>query len=198
MNAEDAGLTALLPRWWMLVVRGVAAILFGIMALALPTAGLFALVTLWGVYAIVDGIFAVMLAAVRGRAGGNWGWWLFEGLVGIAAGVATFAWPVVTAVVLLNVIAVWAILTGIAGISVAIWLRRVISGEWLLATSGVLSIGLGVLLLARPEAGALAVVGFIGAYAIVSGTLLIGLGVQLNRLRHHQGPSLPAAAAPTG
>lgn len=197
MSSEGAGAlaSALLPRWWMLVVRGIAAILFGAIALTLPQLSLFALVTLWGAYAIVDGLFAVMLAAVRGRAGSSWGWWLFEGLVGIGAGVATFAWPAMTALVLLSVIAVWAVLTGIAEISVAIYLRREIRGEWLLATSGALSIAFGVLLFARPAAGALAVVGVIGAYAIVFGTLLIGLGVQLYRWRRHE-PSLPAASAP--
>jgi len=197
VNSEDAGgiTSALLPRWWMLVVRGIAAILFGIIALMLPQLSLFALVTLWGAYAVVDGVFALMLAALRGRAGFSWGWWLFEGIIGIGAGIATFAWPQMTALVLLSVIAIWAVLTGIAEISVAIVLRRQISGEWLLATSGVLSIGFGVLLLARPLRGALAVGGVIGGYAIVFGTLLIALGVQLNRLRRHHGPSLPAASA---
>ena len=196
MNSENSGaLSALLPRWWMLVVRGIAAVLFGIIALTMPKLSLFALVTLWGAYAIVDGIFAVMLAALRGRAGWNWGFWLFEGVVGIGAGIATFVWPGMTALVLLSVIAVWAVLTGIAEVAVAIWLRREIRGEWLLGTSGVLSIAFGVLLLARPEAGALAVVAIIGAYAIVFGALLVALGVQVNRWGRHQGPSLPAASA---
>lgn len=194
MNPVDAGLAALLPRWWMVVVRGVAAILFGVVALAIPEAGLLALVTLWGAYAIVDGVFALALGAARGRAGASWGWWVFQGLVGIAAGIATFAWPQMTALVLLSVIAFWAILTGIAQIFLAIWLRRQITGEWLLATGGIISVALGVLLLARPEAGTLALVVLIGAYAIVFGTLLIALGVQLYRWQRHQGgPSLPVA-----
>lgn len=197
MSTEDAALTALLPRWWMLVIRGVAAILFGIVTFALPSVSLFALVTLWGAYAIVDGIFAIGLAVARGRAGTSWGWWLFEGLVSIGAGIMTFAWPAITATVLLGVIAAWAFLTGIAEISVAIWLRREIRGEWLLGLSGILSIGFGFLLLARPLAGALAVAGLIGGYAIVFGALLIGLGFQLNRWRHHHA-ELPAGSAPTG
>jgi uncharacterized membrane protein HdeD (DUF308 family) len=180
----------------MVVVRGVAAILFGIVALAMPKAGLLALVTVWGAYAIVDGVFALMLGVARGRAGSSWGFWIFQGLAGIGAGIVTFAWPTMTALVLLSVIAFWAILTGIAEIFLAIWLRRQITGEWLLATGGILSVAMGVLLLARPEAGTLALVLLIGAYAIVFGTLLIALGVQLYRWqRHHGGPALPAARA---
>jgi len=176
----------LAARWWAPVIRGVAAILFGALAIAMPRAGLAALVILWGAYAIVDGVFNVVLSAQRGAAGLRWGWFLFEGLVSIAAGILTFVWPQMTAFVLLYLIAAWAIVTGIAEIAGAVALRRAISGEWLLALSGVLSIAFGVLLFARPGAGALAVVWIIGAYAIAFGALLVGLGLRLQRV--HAGP----------
>jgi len=189
--------SALAERWWTFVIRGVAAVLFGIVAIAVPGSSLRALVILWGAYAIVDGVFALMLAAQRGRSGLSWGWLLFEGIVGIGAGVATFFWPTITALVLLTVIAVWAVLTGIAEIATAIQLRRLITGEWLLATSGVLSIAFGILLLLRPGAGALALVWLIGAYAIVFGVLLIGLGLRLNQWRRAGERPIPTSGAPT-
>lgn len=199
MNADYANLNvnALAARWWVLVIRGIAAILFGILAIVVPGASLLALVIIWGVYALVDGVFSLILAARGARAGRSWGWLLFGGIVGIAAGVVAFAWPGITAMVLLFVIAFWAVLTGIAEIAAAIWLRREISGEWLLVTSGILSIIFGVLLLLFPGAGALAVVWMIGAYAIIYGALLIGLGVRLHRWdRSHERP-LPTGGTPT-
>ncbi len=197
-NYTDVDASALTARWWMLVIRGVAAILFGILAIALPQASLMALVLLWGAYAIVDGTFTVMLAAGRGRAGGNWGWLLFEGLVGIGAGIMTFVWPGITALLLLVVIAAWAVLTGIAELAAAIRLRREIRGEWLLALSGALSIAFGILLLARPGAGALTVMWLIGAYAIGFGVVLVGLGLRLHRWgRTHQPPTTVGGASPT-
>lgn len=190
---ENEIVDALAARWWAPVVRGVAAILFGVLAFVVPGASLAALVILWGAYAIVDGGFAIALAAQRGAAGGRWGWFLFEGLVSIAAGVATFVWPQITALALLYVIAVWAVITGVAEIAAAIALRRVISGEWLLALSGVLSIVFGVLLFGHPGAGALAVVWTIGGYAIAFGVLLVGLGIRLHRW-HADGPHVHATA----
>lgn len=175
-------LNALAARWWLLVIRGVAAILFGVLAITWPRISLFALVLLWGAYALADGVLGVLLAAGAGRERRRWGWLLFEGLVGIAAGVVTFVWPGITAMALLVLIAFWAVFTGIAEIVAAIELRRVIQGEWLLALSGVLSIAFGVFMLIFPRAGALAVVTIIGVYAIAFGSLLFGLGLRLHRV----------------
>lgn len=185
METGDVGLHlgALSARWWVFVVRGIAAVLFGILAWAVPGESLIVLVYLWGAYAFVDGAFALSLAVRRGRASQRWGWFAFEGLVGVGAGLVTFFWPAMTALALLLVIAMWAVLTGIAEIAAAIWLRRQIRGEWVLAFSGLLSIAFGVLMLARPEAGALAVVWLIGTYALVFGVLLIGIGIRLHHLR---------------
>jgi len=172
-------LIVLARNWWTLVLRGVLAILFGVMAFAWPGLTLGALVLLFGAFAFVDGVFAIA-AALTGRTGGMH-WWalLVQGLIGIGVGIATAVWPGITALTLLFVIAAWAIATGIFEIVAAIRLRREIQGEWLLVLDGVLSILLGIGLAVFPGAGALAVVWYIGAVAIVSGVLLIALGLKL-------------------
>ena len=149
------------------------------MALAWPGITLGALVLLYGAYALADGVFAIA-AVMAGRTGGR-PWWslLVEGLVGIAVGIMTFAWPGISALVLLYLIAAWAFVTGIFEIVAAIRLREEIRGEWLLALSGILSILFGVALVIWPGAGALALVWVIGAYAIAFGALLIALGFRL-------------------
>lgn len=199
MNSKYANpnVSTLAARWWALVIRGVVAILFGIVAIAAPVSSLFALVILWGAFVIVDGVFNLVLAARKARAGRSWGWLLFEGLVSVAAGVLTFVWPGITALALLAVIAIWAVLTGIAEIAAAIRLRREIRGEWLLATSGVLSIVFGVLLLVFPASGVLALMWLIGAYAIIYGVLLIGLGLRLHRWGGADERPLPTGGAHT-
>jgi uncharacterized membrane protein HdeD (DUF308 family) len=174
-------------RWWMLLVRGVVAILFGFLAIALPRLNLLAIVTIWGLYALVDGSFTIGLA-LRGRGETKtWGWLLVEGIAGIVAGVLTFIWPGFTVFVLVAFIATWAVITGVSQILAAIRLRHEIEGEWLLATCGVVSLIFGVLLFAFPKAGALALVTLIGAYAVVFGLLLIALGIKLNNWRTHGG-----------
>ena len=171
--------TVLARNWWALVLRGLFAVLFGIIALAWPGITLGALVLLYGAYALADGVFAI--ASVM--AGRTWGrpWWslLVEGLVGIAVGIMTFAWPGLTALVLLYLIASWAFVTGIFEIVAAIRLREEIRGEWLLALSGILSVLFGVALVIWPGAGALALIWVIGAYAIAFGVLMIALGFRL-------------------
>ena len=192
-----ATLDALTERWWVPVIRGIAAILFGVLALVAPSISLLALVIVWGVYAVADGVLNLVLATRRGRTGAEWGWYAFEGLVSVAAGALAFVYPGITAMVLLFVIAAWAIVTGIAEIAAAIELRRVVRGEWMLAVAGVLSIAFGVLLFAFPGAGALAVVWLIGSYAVVFGVLLIGLGLRLHRLRREGGRVFPSGGTPT-
>jgi len=193
----NLNVSRLAARWWAPVMRGAAAIAFGILSLAMPGISLFALVILWGAYALVDGALALAMAARVAHAGRSWGWLLFEGIVGVATAILTFAWPGITAMVLLAVIAVWAVLTGIAEIAAAIRLRRQITGEWLLATSGVLSIVLGLLMLFFPGAGALAVVWMIGAYAIGFGALLVGLGLRLRRFGRSRERTAPSRGATT-
>ena len=172
-------LDTLARHWWMLALRGVIAIIFGICALIWPSLTLTVLVLLFGAYALVDGIFAV-IAGIRaaGRAA-NWWVLLLEGILGIIFGLLTFAWPGITALVLLVFIAVWAVLTGIMEIVAAIQLRREIQGEWLLALSGALSVIWGIILFVFPGAGAVAIAWLIGVFAILFGISLIALAFRL-------------------
>jgi uncharacterized membrane protein HdeD (DUF308 family) len=179
-------------RWWALVIRGLAAVAFGILAFVKPSISLLALVILWGAYALVDGVFATVLSIRGARIVRGWGWQLAGGIVSIGAGVVAFLWPGMTALVLLAVIAAWAVLTGTAEVVTAVRLRRHLRGEWMLAASGILSIVFGVTLAANPGAGALAVTWLIGLYALLFGALLVALGF---RLRHWAGiPEHPAPA----
>jgi uncharacterized membrane protein HdeD (DUF308 family) len=185
-------LAALAERWWVPVVRGIAAVVFGILALIAPAISLFALVIMWGAYAFVDGAFNLVHAARKPESTRSWWWLVVEGVVSLGAGILTFTYPGVTTLVLVAIIAVWAVLTGIAEIAAAIRLRREASGEWLLAATGVLSIVFGIFLLMSPGVGALALVWVIGVYAIVFGLMLIAFGVRLhNWFRRTQRPLAP-------
>ena len=174
-------------------MRGAVAILFGVLVLLYPGMTLVTLVYLFGGYAIADGVFMIV-SAIANRGQPRWGWLLAGGIAGIAAGVMTFIWPAITAAVLLAIIATWAILLGMAEIAVAIELRKVISGEWLLVLAGVIAVGFGVFLIARPQAGALAVAYWIGLFAITSGVLEISLGLRLRNWQRMHPPSYGAAA----
>jgi uncharacterized membrane protein HdeD (DUF308 family) len=160
----------------------VAGILFGIITFVAPGISLAALVLLFGAYAFADGVLAIV-TAVRRRGADRWGLLLLEGLVGVAAGILTWLWPGITVLALLYVIAAWALVTGALEIATAIRLRKIISGEWLLALSGIFSIALGGLLVFAPGPGALALVIWIGAYAFVFGAVLVALGFRLRGLR---------------
>jgi uncharacterized membrane protein HdeD (DUF308 family) len=176
-------------RWWILVVRGALALLFGAFVLAAPGRALATLVVLFGAWALVDGAWSIVLSLARARSRHRWGAFLFEGILSMAVGVATFVVPWATAFGLYLFIAARAIGTGIAQIFAAIWLRRHIEGELLLALAGVCSIGFGVLLIALPAAGVLAVLSIIAAYAFVIGIALIALGF---RLHSHEAPGIQA------
>jgi uncharacterized membrane protein HdeD (DUF308 family) len=178
-------LLAIVRNWWVLLVRGICAVLFGLLAFTWPGLTLFALVILYGAYALADGVTAIWLAFAGGPHENGRMWWqmLIVGLLGIAAGIVTFAWPGVTALVLLVLIACWAIVRGIFEIAAAIRLRKVIEHEWMLAAAGVLSVLFGIVLLARPGAGALALIWVIGAFAIIWGAVAIGLSFKLRGLK---------------
>ena len=165
-------------HWWVVLLRGILAILFGVLAYTWPGLTILILVTLWGAYALVDGIFGVV-AGVRGK----WGSLVVIGLIGIAAGVVAFLWPGLTAVTLLWILAFWAIVAGVLQISAAIRLRKEVQGEWLWVLSGILTIGLGVLFFLYPGAGILSVTWLIAALAIVWGILLVMLSFKLKGLK---------------
>jgi uncharacterized membrane protein HdeD (DUF308 family) len=140
--------TALARNWWLLLIRGILAVLFGLMAFAWPTLTLVTLVLLYGAYAFVDGLTAIWVG-VSSRA---WGVLLF-GILGVIVGIYTFFYPGVTAIALLYLIAAWTIVRGIFEIVTAIQLRKEISYEWALIVSGLISIIFGIVLLANPGAG---------------------------------------------
>jgi uncharacterized membrane protein HdeD (DUF308 family) len=174
-------LESLARYWWMVVLRGSLAVLFGLLALIWPDVTLLALVVLFGAYSLVDGVFA-LVAAFGPRAEGRRFWLALQGVAGIVIGAITFIWPTITALVLVALIALWAIVTGILQVMAAIRLRRDMRGEWLLALSGVLSVVIGIILLVWPGSGAVGLVLLIGAYAVVFGGALVGLGLRLRKV----------------
>jgi uncharacterized membrane protein HdeD (DUF308 family) len=173
---------ALSRYWWVALLRGLVAILFGIVAFALPGVTLATLVLFFAAFAFVEGILAVVSAVGARKSDETW-WVLFiEGLFGVAFGVLTFMRPAITGLVLLLYIAAWAIVTGALRIAAAIRLRKEIEGEGWLALGGVVSILFGVFMFAFPAAGALAVLFYIGAWSIVTGVTLCLLSFELRRL----------------
>jgi uncharacterized membrane protein HdeD (DUF308 family) len=171
-------LHALAKNWWLLLLRGIAAIAFGILALAWPGLTLLTLILLYGAFALTDGAIAIIAAIAGGAPAGRW-WLAIVGIFGVAVGALTFMLPGMTALILLFTVAGWAIATGVFQIIGAIRLRKEIDNEWLLILSGVISLLFGLGVMAYPGAGALALVWVIGAYAIITGILYIGLAFRL-------------------
>jgi uncharacterized membrane protein HdeD (DUF308 family) len=166
-------------KWWALVLRGIAAIIFGLFAFLLPGITVGVLIILFAAYALVDGVFSIAAAINRTDRSGHWGAMLLRGILGILASIAAMAYPGMTALVLLYLIAAWAIVTGILEISAAIRLRKVITGEWMLVVAGILSILFGLGLGTFPGPGILAVVWLIGTYAVLFGAVMVALGLSL-------------------
>jgi uncharacterized membrane protein HdeD (DUF308 family) len=170
-------------NWWAFILRGLLAILFGIATWFWPGLTARVLVTLFGAYALVDGVFTIMTGiAARDE---NQRWWaqVLRGMAGVILGIAVFVWPGVTALILLYFIAAWALATGVLEIIAAIQLRKLVENEWLLVLGGLASVLFGVLLFVFPGEGALTLLWLISLYAIVFGVLLIALGIRLRSLR---------------
>lgn len=178
----------LCQRWWMLLLRGVAFILLGIMAIVWPQITLYSLMIVYGAFALADGLAGIAIGL--GGAGQGRIWWpmVLLGLLALAAGVTAIAYPGLTAVVLLWIIAVSAIVRGVLEIVAAIALRKELDDEWVLALSGVLSLCFGGLLLARPAEGALALVLLIGAWMLALGIMAVALSLRLRRLANKLAP----------
>jgi uncharacterized membrane protein HdeD (DUF308 family) len=188
MEVRILDIDTLSRNWWAIALRGLAGILFGIFTFVAPAITLAVLVILFGAYAFADGILAIVSAVRRRGATDRWGMLLLEGLVGVAAGLVTLFWPGITALTLVYVIAFWALLTGLLEIAAAVRLRKVITGEWLLALGGVASLLFGLAIALYPAAGALALVLWIGAYALVFGALLLALSFRLRSYGRHHTP----------
>ncbi|MEE9103865.1 HdeD family acid-resistance protein [Pseudomonas nitroreducens] len=172
---------ALGQHWKWIALRGVAAVIFGVLAIAWPAIALAVLVLVWGAYAFVDGVFT-LLAAARMRESGRPIWPLvLVGLLGVGAGLVAFFWPALTALGLLMLIAAWALVIGVLQIIAAIRLRRALANEWWLGLSGALSVLFGVMMIANPGAGAVAVAWVIGAYAVFFGVMLVLLALRLRK-----------------
>jgi uncharacterized membrane protein HdeD (DUF308 family) len=183
-------------NWWALALRGILGMVLGVFAGLMPAAFFAALVLAFGAYAFADGVLNIV-AALR-DARGERGWWslLLAGVAGVLAGIAAFAAPALTALVLLYVIAGWAVVTGVLEIVAAVRLRREIAGEWLMALNGVASVLFGALIMIAPAAGALAVVLLIGVYAFLSGLVLLALGIRLRgEARRHSAERVIRRAA---
>jgi uncharacterized membrane protein HdeD (DUF308 family) len=180
-------LAALAQNWWVVLLRGIAAIVFGILAFGWPGITLLALMLLFGVYAVMDGVAAIAFG-FSGRAEHGTIWPLVAiGALGVLAGLIAILMPGLTAVALLLVIAAWAIVRGVFEILTAIELRKHIDNEWMMGLSGALSILFGVLLVIQPGAGALALVWLIGAFAIAFGVVAVALALRLRGLKHALG-----------
>jgi uncharacterized membrane protein HdeD (DUF308 family) len=178
----SAVLPPLARNWWVFLIRGVVAAAFGLVGLFYPEATLVTFILFYGVFALIDGVFAVVSAVLgKERAGPRW-WLALVGVIAIIAGLVTFLWPGITALALMMVIGVWALIYGVFEIVGAIRLRKEIDNEWLLLVHGVLAVLFGIMALARPGAGALALIWLIGSFALASGVVLI---IFAFRLRKH-------------
>lgn len=175
-----AGSEVLLRNWWAVLLRGLLGMVFGVITFIWPGLSLASLVLVYGAFAFADGVLA-LVGAIRGETdeGGRRWAMVLRGLLGLGAGIVTILWPGITTIALLTVIAAWALVGGVLEIVSAIRLRRVIRGEWAMALSGLLSVGLGVMLIIFPAAGALALVLWVGAYMFVTGIVLTALSLRL-------------------
>lgn len=188
-------LASISRNWWLAALRGVLAVIFGVAAFVWPGITFEVLVLLFGAFAFVDGILLFCFGLLA--AGEHEQWWplVLSGIVGVAVGVLTFSQPAATALALVFVIGIWAVVTGLLEIVAAIRLRKVITTEWLMGFTGVVSIIFGVLVLVQPGPGALALVYLFGLYAILVGVSQIGFGFRLRSLHGDDKATAQAATS---
>jgi uncharacterized membrane protein HdeD (DUF308 family) len=168
--------------WWLVLLRGVLAVLFGLFALFAPGSALLALVFVFGAYAVLDGITAVVAGLRHRREEAHWVWHVVEGVISIVAGIIAFAWPGVTALVILYLVAFWSIFTGISEIMESFAMRRRGSRMWAwVLAAGILGVLLGIVLVLWPGAGLLTLLWLVGIYAVVFGAIIIGWALRLRR-----------------
>jgi uncharacterized membrane protein HdeD (DUF308 family) len=170
-------------HWWVPVIRGIVAIVFGIIAFVYPGLTIATLMLFFGAWVLIDGVFRIVGAIGHRASDPDWGWQLVIGILGIVVGLLTFHAPQITALALVIYIAAWALMIGASEIAIAVKMRREIKGEWFLILMGLASIVFAVLLLWNPIAGAAAVIWLIAWYAVVLGILAIFFGFRLRSLR---------------
>jgi len=168
-------------EWGWIALRGVAALIFGVLALIWPLLTIVLLAVMWGAFMFADGVFSLMASWDLHKKGVRWWPYLLYGLLGLATGVLTLLWPGITAFILLYIIAFWALIGGIAQITAAIRLRKEIVDEWALILTGVISVLFGLLVLFRPLPGVVAIAWMVGIYAIISGVLSLMLAIKVRR-----------------
>ncbi len=180
--------------WWSLAIRGIVAVLLALVTFVWPGITLGALVLLFGAYAFIDGV--VNIAGAWRAAGAHERWMplVIEGILSIVAAVVAVVWPAITAVALVYLVAAWCLATGAFEIMAAVRLRKQISGEWLLALSGIASLVFGALLVVFPLAGAFALALWFGAYCLIFGGFLIALAIRLKSVSKEVGFDAPMAA----
>src|SRR5918997_2160132 len=178
-TARDEAMCALLAQnWWAVALRGVFAILFGLIALLVPGATILSLVLFFSAYMLVDGIFGIVAAVRAARQGERWGLLVLEGILNIAAGVIAFLMPGLTVIAFVLLLAAWSLVSGGLMLGAAFRLSRE-HGRWWLALGGIVSIVFGVLLAIAPIIGAVVLTWWLGAYALVFGAMLLGLAFKL-------------------
>jgi uncharacterized membrane protein HdeD (DUF308 family) len=182
--------TVLAKNWWLVAIRGVLALIFGVIAVVLPGVTIASLIVLFAAYMLVDGVFAIISAVCVARRHERWGLLIFEGIVNIVAGGIAIVWPLVTLLALVSIMGAWAIVSGALMLTAAFRLNPA-HGRWLMALGGLTSIIWGILLLLWPLAGAVVLTLWMGAYALLFGITLLVLALRLRRHRND-------APAPSG
>lgn len=170
-------------NWWVLLIRGILAVIFGVIAILSPVSTLAVLVMIIGAYYLVDGIFSIITSLTAPEGYRGWVWMLISGIAGVVIGLVTFFMPGVTALVLLYFVIAWLIVTGVTQVVAGIRLRKEIKGEFFLIAGGIVSVLFALYLLINPGVGALGVIWLIGAYAIFFGVLMVFTAFRLRQMR---------------
>ena len=191
---SDALSELLAQHWWAVGLRGILAIIFGLICLLTPGIAVGAFVIVFAAYMFVDGAFAIISGIRAARSGEQWGLLILEGIVDLAAGILAVVWPAITLVALVWIVAIWAIVSGALMLGAAVGLN-IDYGRWWLALGGIASLIFGILLIIEPFIGAVVLTLWIGAYALVFGVSLLVLAFQLNSKREARLRS--NASAPT-
>ena len=181
-DISDLMNSRLAQNWWAVALRGVIAIVFGLIALFLPGATMLSLVLFFSAYMLVDGVFTIISGVRAARRGERWGLLVFEGILNILTGIIAFLWPGITVLAFVLLMAGWAILTGALELAAAYRLK-IDHGRWWLVLGGILSVLFGVLLIVTPIIGAVVLTWWLGAYALIFGISLLVLAF---RLRSHK------------